>query len=171
MLAHAVRQIWSGGRLMHQKVRDCLEQGGVAYTLHRHADFEQVIGNPMDFAAALGYPPERITKAVFLESRKGDKHAIALCSVTEKLDLSAIAAALEAKRMTMAKPERLAELIGYPSMGVSPIGVDPVPVFMDEALCALPTVLIGAGAVGVEVEIEPNTLARLINARVMRLTV
>ena len=155
---------------MHQKVRDILEQGEVSYKLHRHADLEQTIRSPKDFAAALGYDLERITKAVFLTSRKGDCHAIALCSMTHKLNLPAIAQALETNRMTMAKPDQLAEIIGYPPMGVSPIGVDPVPVFIDETLMELPTILIGAGEVGVEVEIEPTVLADLIKARTMSLS-
>ena len=155
---------------MHEKVKQGLDRAGVPYKVHRHDSFDREIRSPMDFSAALGVPPEHITKAVFLVSRKGDHLAMALCSVTRRLDLAAIAEHLGAGRMTMAKPDLLAAKIGYPSKGVSPVGVAPVPVFMDRALLELPSLLIGAGAVGVEVEIRPDDLVRAIQPVLLGLT-
>ncbi len=149
---------------MHEKVIGALEKGGHPYTVHRHADLSVPIRGPKDFANALGYDLSRITKSLFLKSRDGERYIMAVCSMTRKLDLPLIAEHLGIKKITMAGADELASQVGFPSTGVSPIGVDPIPVLMDNELCRLPTILVGAGAVGVEVEINPIHLYEITGA-------
>jgi prolyl-tRNA editing enzyme YbaK/EbsC (Cys-tRNA(Pro) deacylase) len=52
--------------------------------------------------------------------------------------------------------------------GVSLVGATPV--FMDERLLEQPTILIGAGVVGVEIEIAPADLRAITQADVLPLT-
>jgi Cys-tRNA(Pro)/Cys-tRNA(Cys) deacylase len=66
---------------------------------------------------------------------------------------------------------KLQQKIGYPPNGVSPLGVEEFPIFLDEDLMILETVLIGAGETGVEIEIAPVDLQLLTKAIVIKFSV
>lgn len=67
----------------------------------------------------------------------------------------------------MAKTEELAEIIGYPPNGVSPLGApNDVPVLVDDSLLEFPSVLIGAGQAAVEIELPPTDLTNLAKAQI-----
>jgi Cys-tRNA(Pro)/Cys-tRNA(Cys) deacylase len=155
---------------MHDKVATVLQSAGTAYKLHRHDSFDRPIKRPADFADALGYPLERIVKAVFLRNHEGTRFAMGVCSTNRKLQLKEIASRLEVKRLEIAGKDELRRHTGYPIYGVSPLGLENIPVFMDEALKAYPTVLIGAGQAGVEIEISPVTVSDISGAAWLRLT-
>ena len=61
----------------------------------------------------------------------------------------------------MASPEELKSTLDYPQHGVSPLGAGEIPVLIDESVFRYPTVLIGAGVVGQEIEITPDSILRL----------
>jgi len=64
----------------------------------------------------------------------------------------------------------LAEQLGYPPNGVSPIGAGELPVLMDEQVFAHQTITVGGGEAGVEVEVDPQALANMSAARRCRCT-
>lgn len=157
--------------MMHPRVEAALSQLPLdQYRVHRHAELPAPIKSPADFAAALGYERGRILKAVFLKGGGAGgepRFALAVCGADRKLDLARLARTLGSEGLKVASPEELAAVLDYPSRGVSPLGVPPsVPVVVDSAVTAFPTVLVGAGAVGVEVEVAPHELVRLANAMV-----
>jgi len=154
---------------MHANVAAVLENTKHPHKVHHHGELPGDIRSPADFAAALGYESGRITKAVLLRSRDRKHFAVALCSVNKKLDLSLIAQHLGAKRMTMASPEELNEKLGYPPIGVSPLGCGTIPVLIDEGLLAFPSILAGAGEIGVEVEMDPVHLQMAAGAEFLPL--
>lgn len=156
---------------LHPRVRDSLARVGSAVTVHDHALLDREVRSPADFAAALAYPLDRITKSVFLAAR-GGAYAVAVCAMPRKLDFPALSAALaQAGRMQVAEPDALEATLGYPRNGVSPLGVPSgVAVVLDDELLRWPTVLIGGGATGVEVEIAPEELVRLSGAVVARIS-
>ena len=135
---------------MHPNVLAALEQSQIAYRVHRHADFGVPIRRPQDFANALGYDIARITKTLLLRCTEQTAYVLAICSVPKKVNLALVAAHLECKRMELATPANLDELLGYPPTGVSP--------------------LIGAGVAGVELELAPHLLRDLTDAVVLPLT-
>ena len=155
---------------MHSKVAAALEAAQTPYDIRRHADLGVPIRGPNDFAQALGYPLERITKALLLRCAHAATYALALCSVNKKVNMALIAARLGCKRVELASHAELREALDYPPTGVSPLGADPIPVFMDEALLHFPTILIGAGVPGVEIELSPERLKEIAAAVVLPLS-
>nr|WP_225443620.1 YbaK/EbsC family protein [Lolliginicoccus lacisalsi] len=144
-----------------------MDRAGVAVTVHAHASLPGPIRSPQDFADALGYPLDRITKSVFLRARNGAAHAVAVCAMGCKLDMSEVSGIVGSGRMELAGPDELARVLGYPRHGVSPLGVPaPVVVLVDAGLLDEPTVLVGAGVAGVEVEIAPRDLVAAAGALV-----
>lgn len=155
---------------VHRRVRRALEAHGVQGRVVRHRDLGRPIGNPRDFAAAVGVGLERIAKALFLRSRE-HRYLVLLAPVAGRLSLKVLAAELGFSRLELADVEELAAYLDYSPGGVSPIGVDEdIPVYIDSALMEEPTVFVAAGEVGVEVELAPGDLRRITRAEVRPLT-
>jgi Cys-tRNA(Pro)/Cys-tRNA(Cys) deacylase len=85
-----------------------------------------------------------------------------------KADLAAAATQIGAVRLRMAKTDELADKLDYPPKGVSPIGTDLEWVLVDRSLLKERTVLVGGGAVGVEIEIAIKDLMLITHARTLR---
>jgi Cys-tRNA(Pro)/Cys-tRNA(Cys) deacylase len=149
---------------IHPKIEERLKQHSVEYKIQIHASFGVPIKSPADFARVLGYPIERIAKSVLLRGQSNQEFVLAVCSVNKKLNLPAIAARANSARLELATAGELLARIGYPATGVSPIGVDLMPIFFDEALLAYDTILIGGGVAGVEVEIAPRDVINCSDA-------
>jgi Cys-tRNA(Pro)/Cys-tRNA(Cys) deacylase len=139
--------------------------------VYDHRDLAAEIRTPADFAAALGYPVERIAKTLFLCSPDRQSFAAAVCPISRRLDFKSAASAVGLKKVEVASAEDLAAKTGYPRHGVSPLGLaDDIPVVVDRALLDHPTILIGGGAAAVEIEIAPADLVRISGAAVASLT-
>lgn len=150
---------------MHDRIRKLLDESRSPYQVHVHQDLLVPIRSPHDFAQALGYELRRITKTLLLETKDREQRCLVIASNDQRVDLHQIAAQLGCKRLQMADSKVLLELLDYPPNGVSPIGVGAIPVFMDESLMAFPTILIGAGEAGVEIELSPQALQAMTNAK------
>lgn len=156
---------------MHKNVQEVLSATETEYKTHEHAKLPSSIKSPQDFANALGYDLARITKSLFVKCVNGDKYAIVVCSMDKNIDFPVISNMLDCGRVEVAKREELKERIGYPPNGVSPIGVSDYPIFVDEGLLNLETILLGAGKVGVEVEIAPSDLVKITNANALKFAI
>ena len=115
---------------MHPQVRAALEYGGVRFVERRHPEYAQPIHTPGDFAAALGYAPQRIAKTLLLRGGAPPRFALAVCPAPDRLDLAAVAHEMGWRRAQFASMEELAALTGYPATGVSPLGVSAVRVLL-----------------------------------------
>jgi Cys-tRNA(Pro)/Cys-tRNA(Cys) deacylase len=153
---------------VHPNVAKHLQQSQFGFALRKHADYPAPIRSPKDFAQAIGYPIERITKSLFLTARAG-KYAISVCSINKKTNFAPLAEKLGWGRLEVASPAELGDITGYPSHGVSPLGVA-VPIFIDNHLMGFETILVGAGEVGVEVELSPHDLVAATSAIVLDFT-
>jgi len=149
---------------LHPRVRTALKEGKVSFKIHRHSDQPFPIAGPADFARALGYPLERITKALLLRCSCHGKYLVLVCSVNRKVRLDDLAILVGCKQIGLASREELAIVLGYPAQGVSPIASGAVQVLMDEDLLAHDSVLTAAGEVEVEIEMAPADLRQVARA-------
>jgi Cys-tRNA(Pro)/Cys-tRNA(Cys) deacylase len=156
---------------LHKNVQDAISKLGTEYKVHDHSKFSSEIRNPNDFAAALGYSIQRITKTLFLRGHDGQTYAAAVFSMDRRLDFKSTANAIGTKRVEAASSENLQVKTGYPKNGVSPLGLaEDITVVVDRLLLDYPTVLIGGGATGIEVELSPSDLVRISGATVESIT-
>jgi Cys-tRNA(Pro)/Cys-tRNA(Cys) deacylase len=156
---------------IHPRVASALEQSHTSFRIHRHIDYAPEIGSPGQFASCLGYELKRITKSLFVRCTSGEKYAVVVCSMPDKIDFAAVAGAIGCKKVEVARPHELEQKLGYPPRGVSPLGVGDVPVLVDERLFEMPTVLIGSGETGIEIEMAPADLqdvAKAVRATITR---
>jgi Cys-tRNA(Pro) deacylase len=163
-MAHSEATVKTSQTLVYE-----LERKRIPYKVHRHAMCKIEIHNPVDFANALGYPVERITKALFIRDRKREHYFIITTPAMKRLDLKALAKTLDVGRLEFASKEELAERVGYPPTAVTPIGVTGVTSVVDACLLEQETILTGAGVLRMEIEIAPQDLCNLTKAQVLDL--
>jgi Cys-tRNA(Pro)/Cys-tRNA(Cys) deacylase len=148
------------------RVMQALADAGVHHRVHRHDDHERPIRVPQDFADALGIALSRICKTLFVRCRDSGRYFLIVGGMDRRIDLRAFASAIGCGRLEMADLAELQRHVGHPPTSVCPIGVDGIPVHLDERLLAHETILVGSGVPRVEVEIAPDDLAMLCGATI-----
>ena len=120
-------------------------------------------------ALALGIAPERVFKTLVIELANASL-AVAIIPVAARLDLKAVASALGAKRAAMARPAAAERATGYVRGGISPLGQRRrLPCAIDESALGFERIHVSGGRRGLEIELAPGDLVRLLGAVVARI--
>jgi Cys-tRNA(Pro)/Cys-tRNA(Cys) deacylase len=142
-----------------------LDKAGVAYSLHPYdPEHPSDQGHGEAAVAALGADPRQVFKT--LVARVDGVLTVAVVPVSGTLDLKALAAAGGGRKAAMAEPADAERTTGYVLGGISPLGQrKALPTVVDDSALAFGTVLVRAGRRGLQVELAPTELVRLIRAR------
>ena len=140
-----------------------LQKAGVAFKLHAYdydPDAEQI---GLQAAEALGVAPERLLKT--LMARAGNDIVCVLVPSDHKLSLRKLAAAAGSKEAAMLAPAAAERATGYHVGGISPFGPKKrLRVFVDRAALGHATVIVNGGRRGLQIELDPADLVRLLDA-------
>ncbi len=113
----------------------------------------------LEAAEVLGLPPEQVFKTLLVDTGSG--LAVAVVPVAGQLDLKAMAAALGAKRVTMADSLAAQRSSGYVVGGISPIGQKrALPTVVDESAELFDVVYVSGGRRGLDLGLSPADLLR-----------
>jgi Cys-tRNA(Pro)/Cys-tRNA(Cys) deacylase len=140
-----------------------LEKAGVAFKLHEY-DYDpnaERIG--MQAADALGVSPQRLLKT--LMAKAGGAVICVLIASDREVSLKKLASVAGAKDAAMLPAAEAERITGYHVGGISPLGQKKrVRVFVDAAAIAHPTIIFNGGRRGLQIEIAPGELVRLLGA-------
>lgn len=140
-----------------------LARAGVAFTAHPYAHDPSADSFGLEAAAALGVEPERVFKTLLADA--AGVLVVGIVPVTSRLDLKALAAAVGAKRATMADPVVAERRTGYVVGGISPIGQKLAhPTVLDETAELYDTIYVSGGRRGFDIELTPGDLVRMTEA-------
>lgn len=117
-------------------------------------------------AAKVGMPPAQVFKTLVV---RGDKTGILLVCIPgdAELDLKALAAFSNNKKVEMVPLKEVQPLTGYIRGGVSPIGTKKrYPVYLDASISDWPVISLSAGARGYQLLLAPADLIPAVNAGV-----
>ena len=132
----------------------------ITFTEHYYADTGAIAG--ADVARALGEDPARVFKTLVTVGKTGT-HYVFLVPVEEELDLKKAASAVGEKSVEMIKSKELLPLTGYIHGGCSPIGMKKFFRTVVHATAeSFPTIYFSGGKIGLQIELPPETLARVI---------
>ena len=126
-------------------------------------------------AEALGLDPAVVYKTLIAQldtnvSRSGAL-VCAVIPVAARLDVKALAAAAGAKKADLADPTLAERTTGYTVGGISPLGQRKrLATFIDAAADALPEMVVNGGRRGLQIAMAPGDLARVLGAKVVRIT-
>lgn len=140
-----------------------LAAAGVPFVLHPYEHDPGAASYGAEAAEVLGVDPARVFKTLMVDVE--GRLAVGIVPVSGTLDLKALAAALGAKKASMADPAAAQRRTGYVLGGISPLGQRlPSPTVLDSSALAFDNVLVSGGKRGLDIEVAPADLARLTNA-------
>ncbi len=146
-----------------------LEQKKIPYQPHFYGDTGAVSGT--EVAQILGEDPARVFKTLVTEG-KTRQHYVFVIPVEKELDLKKAAKAVGEKSIAMVKSKELLPLTGYIHGGCSPIGMKKFfPTTIDKQVEGLEIFFFSGGRIGVQVELAPKDLRKVISFQVADVTV
>ena len=140
-----------------------LTAAGIPFTLHPYEHDPAAPSYGLEAAEALGVEPDRVFKTLLADTDLG--LVVGVVPVTGMLDLKALAAAVGAKRATMADPAVAERRTGYVVGGISPVGQKTRHVtVVDETAQLFDTVFVSGGKRGFDIELSPGDLVAATGA-------
>lgn len=121
-------------------------------------------------AKKIGKDPEKVFKTLVAQGSSGELYVF-IIPVAEELDLKKAAKATGEKKIEMVPVKDITKYTGYIRGGCSPIGMKKVyPTFIDESSLSLDSIIVSGGKVGVQIEVDTESLKRLTNGIMSKLT-
>jgi Cys-tRNA(Pro)/Cys-tRNA(Cys) deacylase len=140
------------------------QSAGIEFETHQYEHDPNHPSYGEEAAQKLGVEPARVFKTLVI-SLDARRLAVAVVPVASKLDLKAAAKALRGKRAAMAEATAVERATGYVLGGVSPLGQKRrLATVVDSSAETLPTLFVSAGRRGLEIELAPADLVRLLDA-------
>jgi len=146
-----------------------LEQKGIPYTAHTYDPEAGLDG--VSVARQLGQDPGQVFKTLVARGASGGVYVFDI-PVAESLDLKKAARAVGEKSIAMLPQKELLPLTGYVHGGCSPVGMKKqYPTVFHETAEIWDTILVSAGKIGFQVELDPAELIGFVGAKTADLTV
>ncbi|WP_046226261.1 Cys-tRNA(Pro) deacylase [Paenibacillus dauci] len=140
-----------------------LDKEQIHYQIHEYDPEDgQIHGNAV--AAKINKPAEMVHKTLVTQGKHG-LH-IFVIPVGAELDLKQAARAAGEKKLEMLPVKELQKWTGYIRGGCSPVGMKKLyPTFIDHRVTQLDQIIVSAGRIGTQIELHPQELAQVVQAR------
>lgn len=146
-----------------------LEQKNIPYTPHAYDPDAGLDG--VSVAKQLGQDPETVFKTLVARGASGGVYVFDI-PVGDSLDLKKAAKAVGEKSVAMIAQKELLPLTGYVHGGCSPVGMKKqYPTIFHETAEIIDSIMVSAGKIGFQVELNPAALMELAGASTADLTV
>ena len=141
-------------------VMRALDQKKVRYTPHEYPHGAEAVDG-VTVAGLIGAAPEQVFKTLVTRGASKSIYVFVI-PVAAELDLKKAARSVGEKSIAMIHVSEITALTGYVRGGCSPIGMKKQykTVYHESAL-EQETIIVSAGRIGSQVELEPNALATL----------
>lgn len=141
-----------------------LEKAGIKYNSYTYESDGAIDG--VSVAEKIGKPAEQVFKTLVTQGASREYYVFVI-PVAEELDLKAAAKAVGEKSVEMIKVADINKVTGYIRGGCSPVGMKKqFKTVLDSSCQALDTIIVSAGKIGLQIEVDPEELVKLINCKV-----
>jgi prolyl-tRNA editing enzyme YbaK/EbsC (Cys-tRNA(Pro) deacylase) len=152
---------------IERRVRATLDGFGAPY---EWLPIDPAYADTAAFCAHYGFPLECSGNTIVVASRKEPRqHAACLVLASTRLDVNhAVRRLMGVSRLSFATAEDTKAVTGMMIGGVTVLALPPgMPVYVDERVMRLDSVILGAGTRGAKVKVSPEALRRLPGLRVV----
>lgn len=137
-------------------------QNRIPHTVHEYVHDAATESYGTEAAEKLGVAETRVFKTLVV-SLDNRELAVAVLPVSAMLSMKLIAKAAHAKKAAMANKSDVERSTGYVLGGVSPLGQKKkLKTIIDTSATNFPTIYVSAGRRGLEIELDPNDLNKLV---------
>ena len=114
--------------------------------------------------------PAAVFKTLVARGASGNYYVFDI-PVAATLDLKKAAKAVGEKSVAMIRVDEINKVTGYIRGGCSPVGMKKLyPTVFDRRVESLPAVVVSGGRIGVQVEVAPEALIRLVGGKTAEIT-
>ena len=137
----------------------------IHYVVHEYSHTPSNVSYGLEAANKLGIPEARVFKTLVITT--GDNEfVVGIVPVSSMLNMKLIAKAVGSKKASMSLASDVERTTGYILGGVSPLGQKKkLKTVIDSSAREYPTIFVSAGRRGLEIELDPNDLLSLTNAK------
>jgi len=117
-------------------------------------------------AEKIGQDTKKVYKTLVTQGYSSE-YFVFVIPVEKELDLKAAAKSVNEKSIYMIKVADINKITGYIRGGCSPIGMKKeIKTVMDISCEVLDTIIVSGGKIGIQIELSPNYLIKLINCTI-----
>ena len=140
-----------------------LERNKISYELITYECDEFIDG--LHTAEKTGAPVEQSYKTLVMQG-KSKQYYVFVIPIAREVDLKAAARAVSEKSVEMIHVKDLTTITGYVRGGCSPLGMKKqFPTVIDETAQIYDDIYISGGRIGTTIRLNPNDLAKVVNAK------
>ncbi len=138
-----------------------LEKENIPYHIHSYDPDDGAIDG-ISVAAKIGKSTDEVFKTLVTKGSAGIY--VFVVPVASELNLKAAAKAVGERSVEMVKVSDITPLTGYVKGGCSPVGMKkPYTTVIDETATLLDTMVVSAGKIGWQIELDPQELCKIVN--------
>lgn len=141
-----------------------LKKNKCEFKIHKY-DHDPACENYGEEAAQkLGLDENQVYKTLLVELSPKEL-AVAVLPVSKQLSLKEVANAFKAKKAVMANKQEAQKVTGYLLGGISPLGQKKrLKTVLDESAKNYDTIFVSGGKRGLDIEVKPQDLIKLLNS-------
>jgi prolyl-tRNA editing enzyme YbaK/EbsC (Cys-tRNA(Pro) deacylase) len=152
--------------LLHPRVAAAIKEHGIQAEV---IECDPDLADTAAFCQHYKIAPEQTCNAIVVAGKSNPtKYVCCVILATCKLDVNkTVASLLEIKRCSFATGEQTIETTEMQIGGVTPVGIETMPIYLDSAVLDLEKVILGGGNRTTKLSIKPSELAKLPNLRII----
>ncbi len=146
-----------------------LETAGISFSTKTYAVDENNL-DAMHAADSAGLPPDQVFKTIVMRNERNEIYVFCVPAPTT-VNLKKVRALTDSKDINPVKPQELMGLTGYIRGGCSPLGMKKhYPTFIDETAILFDEIYVSGGQRGLQICVNGEQLAQVVEAQLVELT-
>ena len=146
------------------------KKAGISFDIHEYQHDPAASSYGEEAAEVLQADADQVFKTLLVACTTSNQLAVAIIPVSHQLNLKSVAKVFSFKKVAMADPAKAEASTGYVLGGISPLGQKKqLPCVIDASATNFKTVFVSAGRRGLEIELSPQDLINMTQAKIAKI--